>query len=77
MASVNFDTVDRVKRNTCTCNLTNYKYKHHLAPRQGSLGLPKVSALIVMVMVTSNIKVREILLLLLVWMLVTSAGDGE
>ena len=66
-----------MKRNTYTCNLINHEYKHHLAARHGSLGLPKVFALIVMVMVTSNIKVREILLLLLVWMLVTSAGDGE
>ena len=75
-----------MKRNTCTCTPTNHEYKHHLAPRQGSLGQPLTSDQEVKpppftpltVMVTSKMRVREImLLLLLLWMVVTSAGQGK
>ena len=65
-----------MKRNTYTCNLINHEYKHHLAPRHGSLGLPKVFALIVTGDIKHESEGREILLLLL-WMVVTSAGEGE
>ena len=65
-----------MKRNTCTCTPTNHEYKHHLGPRQGSLGLPKVFALIVTGDIKHESEGREILLLLL-WMVVTRAGEGQ